>query len=89
MQLSLVCQVIVLFSLMRSCMVFGRNEKNQTQKKPGSAAVAFPGIIASVGMSLVEKVQGVGRIVHVVDALPDRNQAEQCAGTRRTAAAVE
>jgi hypothetical protein len=35
------------------------------------------------------KVQCVGGIVHVVDTLPDRNQAEQCARTRRIAATVE
>jgi len=39
--------------------------------------------------ALVKKIQRVAGVIHVVDALSDRNQAEQCARTRRTATAIE
>jgi len=62
---------------------------SRRQKKPGSAAVRSPVILDSVATNLVEKVQGISGIVHVVDTLPDSNQAEQCSGTRRAAIVVE
>jgi hypothetical protein len=71
------------------CMLSGRTDRESTAKKPGSAAAAIPGIVGSVVTGLVEKVQGVGGVVDVVDALAHSNQAEQRTGTRRGATAVE
>ena len=54
------------------------------------AADALPSYQSDFFRSLlVKKIQRVAGVVHVVDALSDRNQAEQCARTRRTAAAIK
>ena len=48
-------------------------ENAEAKRVPGNAAVHSPAVLGSVVESLVEKIQGVGGIVYVVDILPDRN----------------
>ncbi len=55
------------------------------EEEPGSTAVSPPWL----GLGSLVEIESIGSIVHVVDALANRNQAEERAGSGRVARIIQ